>query len=116
MGLFGKKKSDDQGPRVHLTDPAMLRRKGTLGRARIIAIESKPSVGGTIADPAYHCTLALEVLPDGGDPYPAKVQQRMTRSILGQLTGDDVVAAAWIDPKDPGKVAVDVAAGPVTAG
>jgi hypothetical protein len=113
MGLFGKKTAGDKEPRAHLTDPAMLRRKGTLGRARILELESKPSVGGSMADPAYHCTLTLEVLPEEGEPYRAKVQQRMVRSILGQLTGDDVVAPAWIDPKDPGKVAVDVAAGPI---
>jgi hypothetical protein len=114
MGLFGNKKTGVDEVRVHLTDPGMLRRKGTLGRARILELESKPSVGGSMADPAYHCTLTLEVLPEGGDPYRAKVQQRMVRSILGQLAGEDVVAPAWIDPKDPGKVAVDVAAGPVT--
>jgi hypothetical protein len=93
----------------------MLRRKGTLGRARIVEIESKPSVGGSMADPAYHCTLTLEVMPDAGASYPAKVQQRFVRSILGQLTGDDVIAPAWIDPKNPSKVAVDVAAGPITS-
>jgi hypothetical protein len=116
MGFFGNKKTGGDEPRVHLTDPAMLRRKGTLGRARILEIESKPSVGGSMADPAYHCALTLEVLPDGGEPYRAKVQPRMVRSILGQLTGDDVVAPAWIDPRNPGKVAVDIAAAPITKG
>jgi hypothetical protein len=113
MGLFKKKQSDRREPRVHLTDPAMLRRRGTLTRARILDIHGKPSVGGSMADPGYHCVLTLEVLPEGGDPYRAKVQQRMTRSILAQLTGDDVRVMAWVDPRDPARVAVDVAAGPV---
>jgi hypothetical protein len=115
MGLFGKGKADGAAPRARLTDPAALRRKGTLGKARVLEIESKPSVGGSMADPAYHCTLSLEVLPEGGEPYRVSVQQRMVRSTLGQLTGDEVVAPAWIDQKDPSKVAIDVAAGPISS-
>jgi hypothetical protein len=115
MGLFGKKDKTDTsaGGRARLTDPAMLRSKGILARAQILEIESKPSVGGTMADPAYHCTLKLEVrLPDEA-PYEAHVQQRLPRSILGLLAGDRVVAAAWVDPKDHSRVAVDAAAGPI---
>jgi hypothetical protein len=111
MGLFGRKAARE--PRPRLTDPAMLRSKGVLGKARVLEIESKASVGGTMADPAYHCTLTLEVLPVDAKPYPLKVQQRMARSALAQLTGDDVVAPAWIDPVNPAKVAIDIAAGPV---
>lgn len=117
VSLFGKQdRADDAGAdlgRLRLTDPAMLRRKGVLARARILAIESKPSTGGSVADPAYQCTLTLEVrLPDQA-PFEVKVQQRLVRSILGLLAGDAVVAAAWVDPKDHSRVAVDVAAGPI---
>jgi hypothetical protein len=115
VGLFSKKDkaTTGDGTRARLTDPAMLRRKGILARARILAIESKPSVGGSMADPAYHCILRLEVQLEGETPYEANVQQRIVRSSLGLLTGDDVVAPVWVDPKDRSRVAVDVAAGPV---
>lgn len=117
MPLFGKgDKPDASGAdlgRARLTDPAMLRRKGVPARARILAIESRPSTGGSVSDPAYQCTLSLEVRLPGEAPFEVKVQQRLVRSILGLLAGDDVVAAAWVDPKDHSRVAVDVAAGPI---
>jgi hypothetical protein len=115
MGLFGKKDKDGEsgGGRMRLTDPAMLRRKGVLGRARILSLESKPSVGGSIADPAYQCTFKLQVELDGEAPFEANVQQRMVRSALASLTGDGVIAPAWVDPKDRSKVAIDIAAGPI---
>ena len=115
MGLFGKKDKDkgNTSGRARLTDPAMLRPKGVLARGRIIDIESKPSVGGSMADPAYQCTLRLEVRIAEEEPYEANVQQRLVRSALGLLSGDQVVAPVWVDPKDRSRVAVDVAAGPI---
>ena len=115
MALFDKKKKQDtaERKRVKLTDPAILRKEGVLARARILEIESKPSAGGSIVDPAYDCTLRLEVLVDYDEPYVVKVQQRLSRSILGLITGDYIVAPVWIDPKDLSRVAVDVTAGQI---
>jgi hypothetical protein len=113
MGLFSKQDKPAKPAPPRLTDPAMLRRKGVLARARIVELESKPSVGGSTADPAYQCQFTLEVQMDGEAPFEARVQQRMVRSTLGLLGGEDVIAAVWVDPKDRSKVAVDVAAGPI---
>jgi hypothetical protein len=118
VGLFRKKDDADSAAsaRPRLTDPAALRRKGIQGRARILELESKASVGGSMADPAYHCTIRLEVQPPEGEAYEAAVQQRLVRSALGQITGEDVVAPVWIDPKDRMRVALDIAAGPIERG
>jgi hypothetical protein len=42
------------------------------------------------------------------------VRQRMVRSTLAMLAGEGVIAPAWLDPKEPARVAVDVAAGEIT--
>ncbi|MGD0272405.1 MAG: GNAT family N-acetyltransferase [Gaiellaceae bacterium] len=115
VALFGKKnkQSTADSDKVKLTDPAILRSTGVLVRARILEIESKSIVGENVVDPAYDCTLRLEVLIDYDAPYVVKVQQRLSRSILGLLSGDYIVAPAWVDPKDLSLVAVDVAAGQI---
>jgi hypothetical protein len=115
VGLFSKKDKEHGTPaaRVRLTDPAMLRRKGVLARGRILDIESKPSTGGSTADPAYQCVLSLEVLVGDEAPFEVRVQQRLARSALGLLAGDGVVAPVWVDLNDRSKVAVDVAAGAI---
>jgi hypothetical protein len=116
MGLFGGKSEPKDGGNepARLVDPAMLRRKGVQGHAHIISIESKPSTGGSTADPAYDCFIKLEASAEGIAPYVVTVRQRLVRSALAALTGDDVVAPAWLDPREPAKVAVDIAAGEIT--
>jgi hypothetical protein len=115
VALFGKKNKQESAERkrVKLTDAAVLRRTGVLVRARILEIESKSIVGESIADPDYDCTLRLEVLIDYDEPYVVKVKQRLSMSILGLLSGDYIVAPAWVDPKDLSQVAVDVTAGQI---
>jgi hypothetical protein len=114
MGLFGKSKDDTSGnDRARLVDPAMLRRKGVLGRARILSIDSKPSTGGSVADPASDCFITVEASAEGRAAYTVTVRQRLVRSSLALLAGDGVIAPAWLDPKDPSRVAIDVAAGEI---
>jgi hypothetical protein len=114
VGLFGGKKDEAaSNDRARLVDPAMLRRKGVRGRARILNIESKPSTGGSVADPAYDCFITIEASADGIAPYSVTVRQRLLRSALAILAGDGVVAPAWLDPKDPSRVAIDIAAGEI---
>lgn len=42
-----------------------------------------------------------------------RVQQRISRSTLAHLTGEGVVAPAWVDPGDRSKVAIDVTVGEI---
>jgi hypothetical protein len=67
----------------------------------------------TTADPASDCFISLEASADGIAPYTVTVRQRLVRSSLALLAGENVVAPAWLDPKEPAKVAVDVAAGEI---
>ena len=115
MGLFGRNDKDDKAGagRARLTAPEVLRRKGVAAHALIVELESRPGPGGTMADPAYHCSFTLEVRLDGEPPYRTRIQQRMARSGVEQLTGDGVVAPVWVDRKDHSRVAIDLLAGPV---
>ena len=114
MSLFGKKdKQNTADSGVRLTDPAALRPGGVLVRARILEIESRPIVGENVVDPVYDCTLKLEVHIDYDALYEVKVRQRLSRSALGMISGDYIVAPAWVDPTDRLQVAVDVGAGQI---
>ena len=115
MSLFGKKgkQSTAGSDSVRLTDPAALRSGGVLVRARILEIESEPSVGGSDVDQVYECTLKLEVHIDYDELYQVKVRQRLSKSALGMISGDFIVAPVWVDPMDRLHVAVDVGAGQI---
>ncbi len=115
MSRFGKKDKQNtpDGDSVRLTDPAALRGKGVLVRARVLEIESTPIVGENVFDPLYDCTLSLEVHIDYDELYQVKVRQRLTKSALGMISGDFIVAPVWVDPMDRLHVAVDVGAGQI---
>jgi hypothetical protein len=111
VGLFGKKQSgecDDAASRV--MDPDTLRQRGVLGQAKVIHLDSKPTIGGTMADPAYDCCITLVASADGIAPYTVTIHQHLLRSGVARLSGADVVAPAWVDRKDSSRVAIDLTA------
>ena len=115
MAHFGKKHRQDttDGDSIKLVDLAALRPGGVLVRAHILEIESTPIVGENVAEPAFDCTLRIEMLIDYDKPYQVKIRQRLTGSALARITGDYIIAPAWVDPKDRFEVAVDVSAGQI---
>lgn len=115
MAHFGKKHRQDTGDSgdVRLVDLAVLRPGGVLVRAHILEIESTPVVGEDVAEPTFDCTMRLEMLIDYDKPYEVKVRQRLTNFALLRITGDYIIAPAWVDPKDRFEVAVDVGAGQI---
>jgi hypothetical protein len=110
MGLFGKKQDGTHDVEGQLMDPESLRHKGVLGQARVISLDSKPSLGGTMADPAYDCHITLEASAEGIAPYTVTIHQLLLRSCVLRLSGDGAIAPAWVDRKDSSRVAIDITA------
>ena len=114
MRVFTKKDKQDQPgvQKLRLTDAASMRGKGELARGRILAIESERTFG-EMAEPCCNSVLNLEVHADGQRSFAVTIRQRLTRTELEQLTGDNVIAPVWVHRKNPSTVAIDVTAGPI---
>jgi hypothetical protein len=68
---------------------------------------SPDGVGGSTADPNYMCTITLEVALPDESRYEAKCLQRLPRTALALISGEQVVVPVLVDPADPSRVAVD---------
>ncbi|HTE62529.1 MAG TPA: hypothetical protein VK631_19390 [Solirubrobacteraceae bacterium] len=88
---------------------------GLLGRGEVLGIDASGmtlQIGNGLVE--RKCTLTLNVLLDGQQPYQAQVSQRIQEVYIPQLSAGNAVVAVRVDPNDHSKVAIDFETAPPT--
>lgn len=81
---------------------------GLLGRGEVLGIDASGmtlQIGNGLVE--RKCTVTLNVLLDGKQPYQAQVSQRIQEVYIPQLSSGGAVVAVRVDPADPNRVAID---------
>jgi hypothetical protein len=81
---------------------------GILGRGEVLGIDVSGmtlQIGNGLVE--RKCTLTLNVMLDGQQPYQAQVSQRIQEVYIPQLSSGGAVVAVKVDPNDHSKVAID---------
>lgn len=81
---------------------------GTLGRGEVLGIDASGmtvQIGNGLVE--RKCTLTLNVMLDGQQPYQAQVSQRIQEVYIPQLSSGGAVVAVRVDPADRNRVAID---------
>jgi hypothetical protein len=81
---------------------------GILGRGEVLGIDASGmtlQIGNGLVE--RKCTLTLNVMLDGEQPYQAQVSQRIQEVYIPQLSAGGAVVAVKVDPADHSKVAID---------
>jgi hypothetical protein len=81
---------------------------GILGRGEVLGIDATGmtlQIGNGLVE--RKCTLTLNVMLDGQQPYQAQVSQRIQEVYIPQLSSGGAVVAVKVDPNDHSKVAID---------
>jgi hypothetical protein len=81
---------------------------GLLGRGEVIGVDASGmtlQIGNGLVE--RKCTITLNVMLDGQQPYQAQVNQRIREVYLPQLTSGGAVVAVKVDPADHSRVAID---------
>ncbi|CAN5450916.1 hypothetical protein BH09ACT4_BH09ACT4_10900 [soil metagenome] len=81
---------------------------GILGRGEVLGIDVSGmtlQIGNGLVE--RKCTLTLNVMLDGQQPYQAQVSQRIQEVYIPQLSSGGAIVAVKVDPNDHSKVAID---------
>jgi len=81
---------------------------GLLGRGEVLGIDASGmtlQIGNGLVERT--CTLTLNVMLDGQQPFQAQVSQRIQEVYIPQLSAGGAVVAVRVDPADHSKVAID---------
>ncbi|MBX3194386.1 MAG: hypothetical protein R2717_02700 [Schumannella sp.] len=81
---------------------------GQLGRGEVLAVDASGmtlQIGNGLVE--RKCTLTLNVMLDGKQPYQVQVSQRIQEVYIPQLSSGGAVVAVRVDPNDPNRVAID---------
>ena len=81
---------------------------GILGRGEVLGIDASGmtlQIGNGLVE--RKCTLTLNVMIDGQQPWQAQVTQRIQEVYIPQLSSGGAVVAVRVDPNDHSKVAID---------
>jgi hypothetical protein len=81
---------------------------GLLGRGEVIGFEASGmtlQVGNGLVE--RKCTITMNVILDGQQPFQATVNQRVQEVYIPQLSGGGAIVAVRVDPADHSKVAID---------
>jgi hypothetical protein len=81
---------------------------GILGRAEVVGIDASGmtlQIGNGLVE--RKCTLTLNVMIDGQQPWQTQVTQRIQEVYIPQLSAGGAVVAVKVDPNDHSKVAID---------
>lgn len=81
---------------------------GVLGRGEVLAVDASGmtmQIGNGLVE--RKCTITLNVMLDGQQPYQAQVSQRIQEVHLPQLSSGGAVVAVKVDPADHSRVAID---------
>lgn len=81
---------------------------GVLGRGEVLAVDASGmtmQIGNGLVE--RKCTITLNVMLDGQQPYQAQVSQRIQEVYLPQLSSGGAVVAVKVDPADHSRVAID---------
>src|SRR5436190_1828651 len=81
---------------------------GILGRGEVLGIDASGmtlQIGNGLVE--RKCTLTLNVMIDGQQPWQAQVSQRIQEVYIPQLSAGGAVVAVRVDPADHSKVAID---------
>ena len=81
---------------------------GILGRGEVIGIDASGmtlQIGNGLVE--RKCTVTLNVMIDGQQPWQAQVSQRIQEVYIPQLSAGGAVVAVKVDPADHSKVAID---------
>lgn len=87
---------------------AEVMQNGVLGRAEVLGIDASGmtlQIGNGLVE--RKCTLTLNVMLDGQQPYQVQVSQRIQEVYIPQLSSGGAVVAVRVDPNDHNKVAID---------
>jgi hypothetical protein len=90
-------------------------RNGLLGRGEVIGIDASGmtlQVANGLVE--RKCTITLNVMLDGQQPYQAVASQRVQEVYIPQLAQGGAVVAVRVDPGDHSRVQVDFASEPPT--
>jgi hypothetical protein len=85
-----------------------LLQNGILGRGEVLGIDASGmtlQIGNGLVE--RKCTLTLNVMIDGQQPWQAQVTQRIQEVYIPQLSSGGAVVAVRVDPNDHSKVAID---------
>lgn len=81
---------------------------GLLGRGEVLGVDASGmtlQIGNGLVE--RKCTVTLNVMLDGKQPYQAQVSQRIQEVYIPQLSSGGAVVAVRVDPNDPNRVAID---------
>ena len=81
---------------------------GVLGRGEVLGIDASGmtlQIGYGLVE--RKCTVTLNVMIDGQQPWQAQVSQRIQEVYIPQLSSGGAVVAVRVDPNDHSKVAID---------
>lgn len=81
---------------------------GIIGRGEVLGVDASGmtlQIGNGLVE--RKCTLTLNVMIDGQQPWQAQVTQRIQEVYIPQLTAGGAVVAVRVDPNDHSRVAID---------
>lgn len=81
---------------------------GILGRGEVIGVDASGmtmQIGNGLVE--RKCTITLNVMIDGQQPWQAQASQRIQEVYLPQLTAGGAIVAVKVDPADHSRVAID---------
>jgi hypothetical protein len=81
---------------------------GVLGRGEVLGIDVSGmtlQIGNGLVE--RKCTVTLNVMIDGQQPWQAQVTQRIQEVYIPQMSAGGAVVAVKVDPADHSKVAID---------
>jgi hypothetical protein len=81
---------------------------GIPGRGEVIGVDASGmtmQIGNGLVE--RKCTITLNVMIDGQQPWQAQVSQRIQEVYLPQLTAGGAIVAVKVDPADHSRVAID---------
>ena len=85
-----------------------LLQNGILGRGEVVGIDASGmtmQIGNGLVE--RKCTLTLNVMIDGQQPWQAQVSQRIQEVYIPQLSAGGAVVAVRVDPNDHNHLAID---------
>src|SRR5690606_29156287 len=81
---------------------------GLLGRGEVLGVDASGmtlQIGNGLVE--RKCTVTLNVMLDGTQPYQVQVSQRIQEVYIPQLSSGGAIVAVRVDPNDPNRVAID---------
>jgi hypothetical protein len=81
---------------------------GIVGRGEVLGVDASGmtlQIGNGLVE--RKCTLTLNVMIDGQQPWQAQVTQRIQEVYIPQLSAGGAVVAVRVDPNDHSRIAID---------